>query len=122
MRFPTLASLQFYESEVVMMLSGFSISLLTDGRPKLEFDKPKISNDGQWLLSGKMIVEFTPGPSVPVSSQGYDNAKGLEIAVAFSDAANEQEAIFQAAKALRQIGSEIEQVASALLHERKQIP
>ncbi len=100
-----------------MPLSGFYSKLLIGGRPRLEFDTPKVGTDGQWLLSGRMVVEFVSRPSVPVRNQVYGDARGLEITVCFSDAGSEHEAVRQAALVLRQIGFEIEGTASTLLGE-----
>ncbi len=100
-----------------MPLSGFSSKLLIGGRPRLEFDTPKVGKDGQWLLSGRMVLEFVSRPSVPVRNQVYGDARGLEITVCFSDAESEHEAVRQAALVLRQIGFEIEAIASTLLGE-----
>ena len=66
-----------------------------------------------------MIVEFVPGPGISVYDQAYGNAKGLRIELPFSNAANEQEAVEQAATQLQRIGSEIAQLASHLLREKK---
>jgi hypothetical protein len=82
------------------------------GTRTLEFDKPKASADGHWLLSGKLIVKFKAGPEVPIHGE---NGSGLHIAVPFLNAANEQEAVHQAAKILEKLGSAIGQVASGLL-------
>ncbi len=100
-----------------MPLSGFYSKLLIGGCPRLEFDTPKAGKDGQWLLSGRMVLEFVSRPSVPVRNQVYGDARGLEITVCFSDAVSENEAVRQAALVLRQIGFEIEGIASTLLGE-----
>ncbi len=105
-----------------MPLSSFYSKLLLGGRPRLEFDTPKVGKDGQWLLSGRMVVEFVSRSDVQVRNQVYGDARGLEITVCFSDAGSEHEAVRQAASILRQIGSEIEGIALTLLGESKLIP
>jgi hypothetical protein len=100
-----------------MPIDGFSTNILVGGRPRIEFDKPKAS-DGKWVVSGKIILEFVQGPFVPADRATFDRGRGLEIAVPFEDAADEQDAIKQAATHLQQVGQEIlEGVAGLLLNE-----
>jgi hypothetical protein len=98
-----------------MLLNWVFSQKLIGEHPRLEFDKPKLSEDGRWLVSGKMIVEFTQGPFVSAEDQHFSPGTGLAIAVPFSDAQDEKDAIMQAAKRLRQVAAEIEEIASALL-------
>jgi hypothetical protein len=97
-----------------MGLSSFSSKAIIGDRPKMEFNKPKIGADGRWLLSGKMIVKFKPGPAVLVDELDRESDKGLQLAIPFADAKDEQDALAQAAKALQQIGKEIQEAASDL--------
>jgi hypothetical protein len=99
-----------------MLFDGFASNKLVGGRPRIEFDSPKLGKDGDFLVSGKLIVEFTQGPFVQISP-GEMRKEGpiLAIAVPFADAKNEKDAVQQAAERLRQVGTEIEEVAAALL-------
>ncbi len=96
-----------------MPIDGFSTSILVGGRPRIEYDKPTVS-DGKWVVSGKIILEFVQGPFVPADRPTFDGGRGLEIAVPFENATYEQDAIKQAAARLKQLGEEIQQVAGLL--------
>jgi hypothetical protein len=93
-----------------MSLSGFRSRLLVGERPKLEFDEPRVGQDGQWLLSGRMVVVFSPTASLAVGPETF-----LKIEASFSDARSENDAVQQAARALRKIGEDLENLAAALL-------
>jgi hypothetical protein len=97
-----------------MFISNIFSSKLIGDHPRIELNNPKLSEDGAWLVSGKVIVEFFQGPSVPADKENFEKGNGLAIAVPFSDAENEHAAILQAAQRLRQISSEIAEIASAL--------
>ena len=100
-----------------MLFDGFSSNKLVGGRPRIEFDPPKLGKDGEWLVSGKLIAEFTQGPFVQTFPGDELRRKGttLSVAVPFADAKDEKDAIRQAGERLRQVGSEVEEVADALL-------
>jgi hypothetical protein len=99
-----------------MSLSEFRSQLLMGERPKLKFDEPRVSQGGQWLLSGRMIVEFSPHHFVPVEGETF-----LKIEAPFSDARDENDAVQQAARALQKIAEDIEKVAAGLVAELQRV-
>ena len=97
-----------------MRLSSITMTSLVGGRPRLEYEKP-ILEDGKWLVSGKMIVEFKPTANLSDTAQVYGGAKGLTIEAPFSRSVGEDDAVKQASQYLEKIGSEIAQVGMVLL-------
>jgi hypothetical protein len=98
-----------------LLLNQLSFNKLIGDRPRIEYGAPKNDADGNWVLSGKVIVEFVQGPFVPTEGENFKTGTGLAIAVPFSDAKNEREALRQAAGYLQQVSAEIREVADALL-------
>lgn len=100
-----------------VLLNQLSFNKLIGDRPRIEYGPPKLDADGNWLMSGKLIVEFTQGPFVPAAEgqHFFKDGTGLAIAVPFADAKNERDAIGQAVERLRQVAAEIDDVAKALL-------
>ena len=96
-----------------MRLDKFSSSDLIGARPTLQMDKPSLK-DGQWLVSGKMIVEFVAERKSP---PGHPPEPGLKLSLGFVDARDEADAVHQASLHLEKIGAEIAQVAAALLSD-----
>jgi hypothetical protein len=97
-----------------VLIENISSPRLMGDHPRIEFAPPKINDKGGWLVSGKLIVEFTQGPFVPPDRDYFDPGKGLAIAVPFSDAESESGAILQAVAQLQQISREIDDIASDL--------
>jgi hypothetical protein len=84
-----------------MKFNEIALTTLIGDRPRIEYGPPKPNDDGNWLTSGKLIVEFVQGPFVPVTGKSFEDNTGLAIAVPFEDAKNEQDALLQAAEHLK---------------------